>query len=298
MFTTLTDPLVSIVTPTYNQAVFLTETIDSVLAQTYPHVDYIVLDDGSTDETPAILESYKSEDRLTTDRHDNIGQTATINKGWAGSHGEIIAWLNSDDLLTKEAVYQAVEALQANPTALMVHGNCDNVDEAGNFIGNYPSSQENLQSLLSFENSIGIGQPSTFLRRNVLNTVGFLDPLVYWCMDFDYWLRVALKGEIKYVNGSAWSKFRVHSDAKTSSQFVRSALDFIYVHRKIMAYGGRPKAISQNRRGVIAHGHWLAARKYLYGEHRKEARQQAWTSLLLAPTDHFTSKVKLLCGRS
>ncbi len=293
----MADPVVSIVTPTYNQASFLPETIESVLAQTYPNVDYVVLDDGSTDETPEILERYRSERGLSTERHENIGQTATINKGWAASDGDIIAWLNSDDLLNPEAVYQAVEALDANPETLLVHGNCDHIDEAGGIIGPFPSHQESLESLILFDNSIGIAQQSTFLRRRVLDVVGFLDPFVYWCMDLDYWFRAALKGRLQFIDGPSWSRYRVHSSAKSSSQFGRSALDLIYVYNKIAGYGGLPDALSRDPRTVIAWGHWLAARKYMYGRHKSEARREALTSFRLAPTDHFLSKMKLILGR-
>src|SRR5918997_5227800 len=113
-------PLVSIVTPTYNQAAFLRETLDSVLAQDYPFIEHIVIDDGSTDETPRVLEEYAG--RVEWERHDNMGQTPTINKGWQRSRGEILTWLNSDDTLLPGAVTKAVEYLQSHPGCDIVFG--------------------------------------------------------------------------------------------------------------------------------------------------------------------------------
>src|SRR5260370_658630 len=95
-------PLVSIVTPTYNQCAFLPETIESVLTQDYPRIEYMVIDDGSTDETPEILSRY--DGRLIWESQTNQGQTPTINRGWQRSHGHIITWLNSDDTYLPGAV--------------------------------------------------------------------------------------------------------------------------------------------------------------------------------------------------
>ena len=291
-------PLVSIVTPTYNQASFVGETIESVLGQTYPHIEYIVLDDGSTDETPEVLKRYReASPNIRIERHENMGQTATINKGWDASHGDIIAWLNSDDLLTPDAVTQAVEALEAHPKALVVYGNCDYVSAEGDFQGPFPCRQETLESLLFYEQSIGIAQPSSFLRREVLYGIGFLDPLIYWCMDFDYWLRVNLNGEMAYIDGPAWSKYRLHPEAKGTAQRARSAPDFVYVYRKLASYGDLPPPLQGRRREIIAHGHWIAARRFMYDAKRERARREAWTSFRMAPTRHLKSKMKLILGR-
>src|SRR5688572_26317381 len=99
-------PVVSVITPTYNQAAFLRDTIESVLSQDYPAIEYQIIDDGSTDETPRILAEY--EGRAWIERHDNCGQTPTINKGWDRARGEIFTWLNSDDTFLSGAVTAGV----------------------------------------------------------------------------------------------------------------------------------------------------------------------------------------------
>src|ERR1700687_3132734 len=103
-------PLVTVITPAYNQGIFLRDTIESVLAQDYPHIEYFVLDDGSTDETAKILEEYSG--RIKWETHPNMGQTATINKGWRLTNGEIITWLNSDDTYLAGSVGRGVEYLR------------------------------------------------------------------------------------------------------------------------------------------------------------------------------------------
>src|SRR5881396_4316622 len=103
-------PLVSVVTPAYNQASFLHATIESVLAQDYAHIEYRVINDGSTDRTPEILEEYKNH--VQVESHPNRGQTATINKGWEQSRGDIFIWLNSDDTFLPGAVTKAVNYLE------------------------------------------------------------------------------------------------------------------------------------------------------------------------------------------
>src|SRR5512132_3263811 len=115
-----TQPIVSDVTPAYNQAAFLRDTIESVLSQDYPAIEHQIIDDGSTDETPEILKEY--EGRAWIERHENRGQTPTINKGWARAKGEILTWLNSDDTFLPGAVSTAVDYLQKNPDVGIIFG--------------------------------------------------------------------------------------------------------------------------------------------------------------------------------
>src|SRR6267142_1407945 len=113
-------PIVSVVTPTYNQAEFLRDTIESVLAQDYPRIEHQVIDDGSTDATPQILAEYS--ERIAVERHANRGQTPTINKGWERAQGDILTWLNSDDTFLPGAVTTAVEYFQQYPDVDIVFG--------------------------------------------------------------------------------------------------------------------------------------------------------------------------------
>src|SRR6185436_16378340 len=123
------SPLVSIVTPTYNQAEFLAATLDSMLGQDYPNIEYIVLDDGSTDNTPEVLARYNG--RVNWERQANMGQSRTLNKAWAQARGEYLGYLSSDDLLLPHAISTLVKTLQSQPDAVVAYCDFDLIDGNG-----------------------------------------------------------------------------------------------------------------------------------------------------------------------
>src|SRR5579862_2592962 len=132
-------PLVTIVTPSYNQGRFIRATIESVLSQDYPNVEYIVMDGGSTDDTASIVTPYL--DRLTFISESDRGQSHAINKGFALARGSIVAWLNSDDLFLPGAISRAVEAFRARPDAAAVYGKGYQIDETGGIKSEFPHTQ-------------------------------------------------------------------------------------------------------------------------------------------------------------
>ena len=143
----MTDlPLVSIVTPSYNQAAFLEETIRSVLEQDYPRVEYIIIDGGSTDGSAEIIQRYADRLAYWVSERDR-GQTDAINKGFARATGSILAWLNSDDTYQPGALREAVDYLLAHPDVGMVYGDGNFIDEHGKVIGRFPSAQTDLQNV-------------------------------------------------------------------------------------------------------------------------------------------------------
>ncbi|HLA97025.1 MAG TPA: glycosyltransferase family 2 protein, partial [Anaerolineales bacterium] len=140
------QPLVSIVTPSFNQGRFLEETIQSVLAQDYPRIEYLIVDGGSTDGSLEIIRRYADRLGWWVSEPDR-GQTEALNKGFARARGEIFAWLNSDDTYLPQAVSEAVAYLQAHPEAGMVYGDANLVDEHGRVIGKFPARQTDYQRL-------------------------------------------------------------------------------------------------------------------------------------------------------
>ncbi|XWX02882.1 glycosyltransferase family 2 protein [Aggregatilineales bacterium SYSU G02658] len=180
-------PLVTVVTPCYNSARFIEETIQSVLAQTYPQVEYIIMDGGSTDGTVEIAQRYA--DRLTLISEPDRGQTHAINKGWARAQGQILAWLNADDLYYPDTVATAVAALEAHPEAGWVYGSGVMLDANGQPMPfRHPVQPWNYEGLL--QDSCYIVQPTVFLHRSVYETVGNLDETLHYSMDYEYWLRI------------------------------------------------------------------------------------------------------------
>ena len=205
-------PWVSIVTPSYNQGRFLKRTIDSVLMQSYPNIQYVVIDGGSTDESVEILRSYR--DRFYWVSEPDRGQTNAINKGLARAKGEILAYLNSDDILAPRAVERVVHYLQQHPDCDMVYGEADYIDEKDEVIGSYKTADYSLNRLIE---DCMVCQPAAFWRKRMTEKVGPFDEQLNFAMDYDYWLRIAKAGgEIRFLREKLACS-RLYSETKTLS---------------------------------------------------------------------------------
>ena len=184
-----TLPLVSIVTPSFNQGRFLKRTIESVLAQSYPNIQYVVIDGGSNDESIEVLRSYGN--RFYWLSEPDRGQTDAINKGLARANGEILAYLNSDDTLAPRAIERVVQYLQEHPDCDMVYGEADYIDEKDTVIGGYKTADYSFAHLLE---DCMVCQPAAFWRRRIAEKVGPFNEHLNFAMDYDYWLRIAKAG--------------------------------------------------------------------------------------------------------
>jgi glycosyltransferase involved in cell wall biosynthesis len=194
----MTDqPLVSIVTPSFNQAAFLEQTIRSVVEQDYPNIEYLVADGGSTDGSVEIIKKYADRIAWWVSEKDR-GQADGINKGFARAKGEFIAWVNSDDYYQPGAISRAVAALQANPEIGFVYGDVQVVDKDGRILNNLHYADWKLEDLMTFHI---IGQPAVFMRRSVLEKAGYLDLNYQYLLDHQLWLRLGLHGGMKYLPG-------------------------------------------------------------------------------------------------
>jgi glycosyltransferase involved in cell wall biosynthesis len=179
------EPLVSIVTPSYNMAAFLPETIDSVFSQGYPRTEYIVMDGGSTDGTVEILRRYGN--RLRYLAAPDRG-AAAINRGCESSHGSIFAWLNADDRYLPGAVSAAVRQLMAAPGVAVVYGEAYWVDRRGEILRRYPTESFDPERL---SRECYICQPACFLRKSAFERAGMLDPTLQSAFDYDLWIRMS-----------------------------------------------------------------------------------------------------------
>jgi glycosyltransferase involved in cell wall biosynthesis/GT2 family glycosyltransferase len=205
-------PLVSIVTPSFNQGRFLRRTIDSVLNQTYPHVEYRVMDGGSTDDSVAILKSYGGRFSWVSQRDG--GQTNAINTGLAQARGEIQAYLNSDDVLLPDAAARAVHHFTHRPDCDMVYGLAHHIDKDDGFLDWYPTADYSLKRLLL---DCCVCQPAAFWRAAIARKIGPFDESLHYAMDLDYWLRIdRAGGRIEHL-GEVLASTRIHEDAKTLS---------------------------------------------------------------------------------
>lgn len=222
-------PLVSIVTPSYQHARYLAATMDSVLNQTYPNIEYIVIDGGSTDGSQEIIQARAGRLAYWVSEPDK-GQTEAINKGFARATGQIMAWLNSDDTYEPDAVAQAVAYLTDHPEVGLVYGDANFIDEHSRVIGRFPAAQTDYTRLR--RGYVHIPQQSAFWRADLFRQVGPLDENLYFAMDYDLWCKLAAVSQIKYLPGRVWANFRLHGDSKTIAEDDRCWPEMIQVHRR------------------------------------------------------------------
>lgn len=213
--------LVSIITPSYNQAKYLERTILSVLNQDYPRIEYIVMDGASSDGSVEIIRKYAGKLAYWESAKDN-GQADAINKGFARATGGIAAWLNSDDTYLPGAVSAAVKVFEENPDVVLVYGNMLAVDENDATFNTLTYKQLTLEDLLCFQI---IGQPAVFMRRPALQKTGGLNPTFHFLLDHLLWIQIAKQGRILHA-GQTWSAARYHPEAKNvakAAEFGREA---------------------------------------------------------------------------
>lgn len=185
----------SVVTPSYNQARFLEACIDSVLGQGYPELEYLVMDGGSTDLSVEILRTYGSQVIWVSE--PDGGQAAAVNKGIERATGEVIGWLNSDDVYYPEAFQTVMKIFEEHPEINVIYGHADHIKEDGSYLEDYytePWDYERLKEVCF------ICQPAVFFRKKAVCEVGLLDPSRQYAMDYDLWLRMGKKNEFYYIN--------------------------------------------------------------------------------------------------
>src|SRR5579863_7933064 len=220
-------PLVSIVTPSYNMARFLEETIQSVLSQDYPHIEYIVMDGGSTDGSLDILRKY--EGRLRYESGPDRGQTDAINKGFLQSRGRVFAFLCADDTYLPGAVGKAVSHLLANPGHAGIYGEGYLTDENGMNLGRYPTRAFDADLL---KDECFICQPAAFLWREAFADVGMMNVNLRCGLDYDLWIRLAKHHTLLKVDDYLATS-RMHRGAKTLSErtaVFKASIDLLKFH--------------------------------------------------------------------
>ena len=210
-------PKISIITPSFNQGRWIEETIRSVASQDYPHFEHIIVDGGSTDETAAIVARYP---HVRFIQEPDFGQAHAINKGILASTGQIIAYINSDDLYRPGAFQQAVGALSGQDAADIVVGNCDRIDDSGEIIGhlraNYGGYGE-LQRFWRWDQTYCTPQQAFFWRRSVTEHIGLFNADCHYAMDYDMWMRILAHYPVKVIDQTL-AAFRFHPASKTVSQ--------------------------------------------------------------------------------
>jgi len=221
----------SIVTPSLNQAPFLEAAIQSVLRQGYGRLEYCVVDGGSQDASVEILTRQGSAIRWVSE--PDRGQADAINKGFRKTHGDVLGWLNADDLYSPGALRVVARQFQ-DPELMLLYGNAHHVDEMGNILEAYPTRDFNLAALAYH---CFICQPACFFRRSLLEVAGELDTGLQYAMDLDLWIRF---GELQQKNphwkfkhiSQVLASSRMHSSNKTLSRRRQSLEEIIMVVRR------------------------------------------------------------------
>lgn len=266
-------PTLTVVTPAYNQAEFLRDTIESVLSQDYANIEYIVLDDGSTDDTPKILAEYG--DKFVWETQPNMGQTATINKGWSMTSGEIITWLNSDDTFyTADSVRTGVEYLVANPDIGIVFGDSMFTEADGTEIEPTRPVVDFTYKKMVVNCENPISQPSAFIRREIIEKVGSLDTKFYYFMDWDLWLRAGIYYKIEHID-VILSTYRLHAESKTVAQAKKAAPELEYMYKKYFLREDIPAEIRALEKEAMMNMCFTSGGYYLKGGDEENAARMA-----------------------
>lgn len=272
-------PKVSIVTPSYNQGRFIEETIRSVLLQGYPDLEYIIIDGGSTDNSVEIIKKYEKWLTYWVSEPDR-GQSHAINKGFEKATGEIYAWLNSDDTYMPRAIETAVKYLVENPNVGMVYGDCDIIDEQGEFVAEVKTKEFNLGQMMCGPNMVP--QPSVFIRRAGLDTVGYVDTSLQMAMDFDLWIRIALKYKVRYIP-KRLASYRQHLSTKTLSQTSGFWPEYFAIFERIFRKHDLPREIKSLERKAYSYVHMMLFLHYRTSHELSRAFNHLVTTLTLYP---------------
>lgn len=207
-------PRISIVTPSFNQAAFLEETIRSVLLQDYPDVEYIIVDGGSTDGSVEIIRKYERWLTYWVSEPDR-GQCHAINKGWAHATGKIWAWLNSDDTYLPNAFDRVVGCMRRHPGTQLVYGSARFVDASGGLLNIYRGrSTGGPVNMMKYWEGWHIPQPTVFFDRELVRAFGDLDETYQYALDYEWLIRIGRSVPFLCIEEEL-ATYRLHQDSKT-----------------------------------------------------------------------------------
>ncbi len=253
------QPSVTIITPTYNRADYLTETIESVLRQGYKNLEYLVLDDGSTDNTQEVLKHY--EGRLRWETHPNMGEAHTVNKGFAMAHGDYIVIVNSDDPVLPGLVYAAVDYLAAHPESLVVYPDWYKINEHSQKISDVYRRDYNYGFML--REGICLVGPGAFIRRDALSFIQGRNTDYRYVSDFDFWLRLGLYGPFSRIP-EVLATHRVHSGSATvGERGVQMAKEHIQMYEHLFTQPNLPEEVQALREQSLSTMYYMAATQAL-----------------------------------
>ncbi|MSP12846.1 MAG: glycosyltransferase [Chloroflexi bacterium] len=272
-------PLISVVTPSFNQGRFIRETIDSVLTQDYPNIEYWVIDGGSTDETISILREYEDDPRFHWISEPDKGQADAINKGWSRCRGDILSYLNSDDTYLPDVLKKLSQFFIDNPDVDIAYGDALRVAEDGKLIEVMYGAEFDLLRLLRLSY---IYQPTVLQRKRVIEEVGPLRTHLHYTMDFDLCLRAIPQFSFKYTR-QVCATYRMHSNSKTTTGGSAFAKELALVIDEFLSTPSLPAEVQVKRRSIQSDWCLNLALLYLQERNFKMARSNVKRALGYAP---------------
>lgn len=276
------SPLVTVITPAYNRASYLDETILSVLNQDYPHLEYIVLDDGSTDDTLRVIRKY--EDRIRWDTHKNMGETRTVNKGFSMAKGEIIGVVNSDDPLLPDSIRKIVKFMAAREELVVVYPDWDMIDSHGEIVKHFKAFEYRYVDMI--RKHFCLPGPGAFFRRAVVDQLKGRDPQFRYVADLDFWFRAGLMGPFMRIPETL-ATFRVHAHSATvSHKGTAMADEHITLIEKFYSLPDIPETVLKVRKEAYSSANYVAG--CACGEWAVFAKAKFFLKALsLAPLKYF-----------
>lgn len=285
------QPLVTLITPTYNQAAYLEETIESVLNQDYPKIEYIVINDGSTDGTAHVLEKYA--DRITIINQTNIGQANTLNKGWSTAKGKYLSYLSSDDKLRPNAISELVAVLESDTNIACVFPDSDLIDEHAKVIKTNVCQPFSLTNLV-IRQECHIG-PGAVFRAAAFKKLGGWRPDLRLAPDREFWMRLAATGRFEFIR-RALAEYRLHRESISYKEVSESvSLEYMHVLDDYFADKQVPLEILARKNEAYAYAQLLIARNLLRaGQIRKGLNRYQLARELHPPLAGLRTKLQLL----
>lgn len=283
-------PIVSVVVPAYNHADYLPHALDSLLAQDYPRLEVMVFDDGSTDETPAVLERYTG--RLRWERQPNMGQAATLNKGWSLATGELLGYLSADDLLHPRAVGAVAAAFARDPAVVLAYPDYDLIDARGKRLRTVRVPEFDYRTVVS--TWVCPPGPGALFRRGPAAAVGFWDTSLRLSPDYAFWLRLGLLGRAERVP-QVLAGFRVHEGSQTFGAVPPELSDeYVRVSQEFFASPALPPDVRALERQALSSAHLFAARSHLRSARYATGARRAAEGLGIYPRNARPRTAKVL----
>jgi glycosyltransferase involved in cell wall biosynthesis len=253
---------ISVIVPSFNQALYLPATLDSLAAQCHPGLEVRIYDGGSTDGSVDILRSHPA--RFPWISEPDGGQAAAINRGLRETSGDILAFLNSDDVYYPGILDRVAAYFTSHPDCLVLYGDAHHLHADGRVMESYPTEPWNYSRL---QETCFLCQPAVFWRRVVVDRHGLLDDTLRYALDYEYWLRVGRHTDFHHLKGQVFAGSRLHADSKTLSQSVPAHREILDV---VIRHGGSPAAVQ----GWLSHlAHRVAASRAAPDSPLPEERQ-------------------------